>query len=163
MHGSSKNNKGARMSNDEPLPFDRPMPGDPQPAFSDVDRDFASDSLKRLISQAERRALPWRPVDRGDMVAGKVIDISEAESDFNKDESVPLVTIETPSDALWQVFGWHTVLRRELNRKIKKGIIVVGGEVAIVYLGPDPNAATSGRNPTELYQVYAEAPVSKVR
>jgi hypothetical protein len=142
------------MSDDEPLPFDRPLEGYGKTADG-PDMQGASDNLKKLMSQASRKATPWRP-EAGDVIGGTVIDIGEAESDFG--DPAPLLTIEAPDQTLWQVFGWHTVLRRELNRRIERGVISIGSEIAVVYMGPDPAGSKSGRNPTELYQVYASAP-----
>ena len=103
------------------------------PGLSDVDKEQASEELLNLLTQVERDVEAWRP-EPGDSVYGTFRDIDDSsEGDFG---SYPILTIETPSGRLVSVHAFHTVLRRNIERKLNRGILKIGDEIAIQYRGP---------------------------
>lgn len=126
------------------------------PVITDEDKSFASPELRSMLDLAEREVSVWIADMNQRELYGKVVDISEVESDFKDDKMVPLLTIETPTSRLVQVFCWHTVLCNEVERQINRGQLVIGGSIAIVYKGSVPPKGKG--NPTEMYRVVSRPP-----
>lgn len=115
------------------------------------DKEFASPELLSLINQVDRDVVAWMPERAGDKVIGKLIDISEAGQDSEFGE-YPMLVIETPTGRLVAVHAFHTVLRREIGRKVNaKDPMVVGDLVAVAYRGE--LAASGGKNPAHMYRL----------
>jgi hypothetical protein len=127
------------------------------PVITPQDTQWASEQLRSMIDLADRTITAWVANTPGDKVFGKVVDISEVESDFQKGKMVPLVTIETPTSRLVQVFCWHTVLCNEVQRQMKRGSLVIGSDIVVAYTG---QVASKGQgNPTEMYRVVSRPAV----
>ena len=80
----------------------------------------ASESLQKLLDLVEKDVIAWRP-EAGDIVAGTLRDVSESnEGDFG---SYIILLVETPTGKLVQVHCFHTVLRRDIDRRLQKGTL----------------------------------------
>lgn len=134
------------MSNEEGF-----LPYDP----ADLDHSMASKELLDLLDQVELDLPGWLPQEQP-KIGGKVVDISEATSDFqrspeNPDGNYPLVIIQSPSGKLTAIHCFHTVLRKEIVRRTGKGQLKIGDLIAISYKGP--GVASAGKNAAEMYRV----------
>lgn len=89
----------------------------------------------------------WRP-EPGDRVIGKVVGLDERQGDY---EPYPVVTIQTSTNELVAVHGFHSVLKNELAKLAPQ----VGDEVGIVYKGKT-EPKTKGGNEYENYKVVIE-------
>ena len=119
----------------------------------DADIQLASESLQKLFDLVDRDVIAWRPMV-GDKVGGTLRDISESsEGEFGK---YLILMVETPSGRLVNVHCFHTVLRNEVERKIKRGYLATGDEIAIAYLGEKPSS--SGRSDVHMYRVVSHRP-----
>ena len=108
----------------------------------------SSESLKRLQSLVERETTAWQPND-GDVIVGTLRDVTDsAEGDYG---SYPIVLIETEDKQLVTVHAFHTILRREIERKLQRGTLKLGDEIAILYVGKLPGKG--GREPANNYRV----------
>lgn len=124
------------------------------PGLQELDREQASPELLGLLSQVERDVTAWRP-EPGDSVYGTLRDIEDSsEGDFG---SYPIIIIETPSAKLVSVHAFHTILRRNLERKMNRGILKIGDEIAIQYRGVS-GEGKGGKNPAEMYRVAVRRP-----
>lgn len=127
------------------------LPFDP----ADLDHTMASKELLDLLDQVDHDIAGWLPQEQP-KIGGKVVDISEAVSDFQKspenpDGKYPMVVIETPSGKLVAIHCFHTVLRNEIVRRTNKGQLKIGDQIAIAYRGQ--GSASSGKNAPEMYRV----------
>jgi hypothetical protein len=114
----------------------------------------APDSLAKLIDLVQRDVIAWRP-GAGDIVAGVLVDISESsEGDFG---SYLILLIETPTGKLVQVHCFHTVLRRDIERRLQRGTLKTGDEIAIMYVG-EADRAGKGKSAANLYRVVVNRP-----
>jgi hypothetical protein len=119
----------------------------------DLEYGTASDSLKKLFDNVIKDVHSWRP-EPGDVIGGMLIDISDStEGEFG---SYVILTIETPSGRLVSVHCFHTVLRREIERKLERGTLRVGDEIAIMYVGE--GEAQGSRSAANLYRVVVNRP-----
>ena len=126
------------------------------PGLTDIDREQANDDLLNLLNQVERDVTAWRP-EAGDSVFGVFRDIDDSsEGDFG---SYPILIIETPSSRLIAVHAFHTVLRRNIERKLTRGVLKIGDEIAIQYRGP-VGEGKGGKNPAEMYRVAVHRPTN---
>ena len=124
------------------------------PGLTDIDKEQASESILNLITQVERDVTAWRP-EPGDSVYGVFRDIDDSsEGDFG---SYPILIIESTSGRLVAVHAFHTVLRRNIERKLNRGILRIGDEIAIQYRGP-VGEGKGGKNPAEMYRVAVHRP-----
>lgn len=124
------------------------------PGLTDVDKERASEELLGLLAQVEKDVTAWRP-EPGDSVYGTFRDVDESsEGDFG---SYPILTIETPSGRLVSVHAFHTVLRRNIERKLSRGILKIGDEIAIQYRGTT-GEGKGGKNAPEMYRVAVRRP-----
>jgi hypothetical protein len=120
-----------------------------------VDLGNASGELERLLNQVEKEVVAWRP-NPGDKVGGILRDISDSsEGDYG---SYPILQIETPSGLLVAVHCFHTVLRNEVQRKVEKGTLQVGDQIAILYVGQ--GIAQGSKNAPEMYRIAVSRPTS---
>lgn len=126
------------------------LPYDP----ADLDRSKASEDLLGLLDQVDRDIVGWKP-NPGDKVYGKLVDITEGESEWGP---YPLLVIETPSGRLVGVHAFHTVLKKEVERKIARGTMHIGVGIAIAYRGE--GNARGGNNAPNMYRI-AISPVAK--
>jgi hypothetical protein len=114
----------------------------------------ASESLQKLLDLVEKDVIAWRP-EAGDVVAGTLRDVSESsEGDFG---SYIILLIETPTGALVQVHCFHTVLRRDIERRLQRGTLKTGDELAIMYVG-EADRAGKGKSAANLYRVVVNRP-----
>lgn len=130
------------MSN---TPFDGDALDRIESVFGNV--EDVPDEFKGLLDQVGRDVVGWKPAP-GDTVIGTLVDISEAESEYG---SYPLLTVEVPGARLVGVHCFHTVLRREIERKLARNLLHVGDQIAVQYRGE--GVATSGRNAPNMYRV----------
>lgn len=114
----------------------------------------ADDDLLKLLELVDKDVIAWRP-EPGDYVAGTLRDISESsEGDYG---SYIILMIETPAGKLVNVHCFHTVLRRDIDRRIQRGALRVGDQIAIKYLGK-AEKADKGKSAAELYRVVVNRP-----
>jgi hypothetical protein len=114
----------------------------------------ASESLTKLLDLVDKDVIAWRP-EAGDVVAGTLRDISESsEGDFG---SYIILLIETPTGKLVQVHCFHTVLRRDIERRLQRGTLKTGDEIAIKYVG-EADRAGKGKSAANLYRVVVNRP-----
>jgi hypothetical protein len=118
-----------------------------------VDMGNPSGELERLIEQVEKEVVAWRP-NPGDKVFGILRDITDSsEGDFG---SYPILQIETPNGILVGVHCFHTILRNEVTRKVAKGTLQLGDQIAILYVGQ--GVAQGGKNAPEMYRIAVARP-----
>jgi hypothetical protein len=114
----------------------------------------APESLQKLLDLVQKDVIAWRP-DPGDYVAGTLRDVSESsEGDFG---SYIILLIETPTGKLVQVHCFHTVLRRDIERRLQRGTLKTGDEIAIMYIG-EADKAGKGKSAANLYRVVVNRP-----
>lgn len=114
----------------------------------------APESLQKLLDLVQKDVVAWRPEPQ-DYVGGILRDISESsEGDFG---SYIILLIETPSGTLVQVHCFHTVLRRDIERRLQRGTLKTGDEIAILYVG-EAAQAQKGKNAANLYRVVVNRP-----
>lgn len=92
---------------------------------------------------AKPAAIPWVP-NPGDAVAGTVVDIQTAESEYGE---YPLIELDTGSKNL-SIHAYHSTLQREIERRNVK----TGDKLAIAFLG-EKASKTKGHNPFYRYRV----------
>lgn len=126
------------MSNDTGF-----LPYDPK----EINSAMSGQHLRDLLDQVEQDTEAWMP-EPGDKVGGTLVDVDEASSDFG---DYPLITIKTPNGSLVNVHAFHTVLRNTLNKKLAKGMLKVGDQIAIMYKGE--GEARDGKNAPNMYRV----------
>src|SRR5271170_3113327 len=81
------------------------------------------DSLAKLVELVQKDVVAWRP-ESGDYVAGTLRDVSESnEGDFG---SYIILLIEKANGTLVQVHCFHTVLRRDIERRLQRGTLKTG-------------------------------------
>lgn len=121
----------------------------------DVDEMFGADSpedddfvdVDDLLNQVvEDDSEGWVPTEKGEGIAGIVVNVGETRSDFASDGENPMcptVTIQTKTGDKWRVIGYGAVLKRELLDKDPK----VGDMMAVKYFGEKPikNGRFAGR------------------
>ena len=116
----------------------------------------ASDDLLQLLDQVDKEVVGWRP-SAGDKIVGTVRDITEAETgDFGE---YPIITIETPNHSFVAVHAFHTILKRDVERRMLRGTLRQGDEIAIAYVGQ--GVAQGGKNAPEMYRVAVRRPERK--
>lgn len=124
------------------------------PGIEDLDYQNATEGMRNLLDQVERDVTGWRP-EPGDKVWGIVRDITDSdEGDFG---THPILVIETPTGTLVGVHCFHRVLRNDVERKIARGTLVIGTEIAIQYRGI-VGEGKGGKNPPEMYRVAVRNP-----
>jgi hypothetical protein len=123
-------------------------------AVASIEQHFSfqtpqSDSLRDLINQVERDVIGWRP-QPGDVVAGVVKDITDSnEGDFG---SYVIIVVETEDKQLVGVHCFHTTLRRDIERRLQRGTLRTGDEIAIMYRG-EGQSSNASRSAPNLYRV----------
>jgi hypothetical protein len=120
----------------------------------DLEYTEITDSLAKLLDLVEKDVIAWRP-EPGDVVAGTLYDITDSsEGDFG---SYTILLIETPGETLVNVHCFHTILRREIDRRLAKGTLKTGDEIAIKYIG-EAGRAGQGKSAPNLYRVVVNRP-----
>lgn len=110
--------------------------------------------IQKLFDLVDREIIAWRP-EPGDKVGGTLRDITESnEGDFG---AYTILLIESPDGRLHGVHCFHKVLRGEVDRRIKRGSLQVGDQIAILYIGEADKAGT-GKNPANMYRVAVRRP-----
>ena len=126
---------------------------DSDPAASAAPEEEMYDAtLEELLAQVDQDVKGWLPKD-GDKIAGTVVDVTDGTSDYG---TYPLLTIQTPSGKLVGVHCFHQVLRNDIERKIEKGKLAEGWNIAIAYKGE--GAASEGKNAPHMYRVATRPP-----
>lgn len=123
-----------------------------QDAGLDKAQDFFTgepvpDEYQDLVNSAEQEVHGWLPKP-GQTLFGTVMDISEAESEYG---TYPLLIVRRPSGMLVGAHCFHTVLKREIQRKLNDGRLDIGDDIAIHYIGE--GVASQGRNAPNMYRV----------
>jgi len=95
----------------------------------------------------------WRP-EPGDVLRGKVVDVTRTQDRFNADKTYPIVTIEREDGEQVAVHAFHIVLQNAL-RQVRP---MPGDSLAIKYGGRkarkgDDEATTDDRDKFHVYQV----------
>lgn len=110
--------------------------------------------IQKLFDLVDREIIAWRP-SPGDKVGGTLRDITESnEGDFG---SYIILLIESTDGRLWGVHCFHQVLRGDIERRLKRGTLQVGDQIAILYIGESEKAST-GKNPANMYRVAVRRP-----
>lgn len=125
-----------------------------QAAFGGEDVSASSESLSKLLDMVDKDVIAWRP-EAGDVVAGTLRDVSD--SSENEFGSYVILMIETPTGKLVNVHCFHTVLRRDIERRLQRGTLKTGDEIAIKYIG-ESDRADKGKNAPNLYRVVVNRP-----
>jgi len=125
-----------------------------QAAFGGEDVTQASEGLSKLLDMVDKDVIAWRP-EAGDVVAGTLRDVSD--SSENEFGSYVILMIETPTGKLVNVHCFHTVLRRDIERRLQRGTLKTGDEIAIKYIGT-ADKSEKGKNAAELYRVVVNRP-----
>lgn len=112
-----------------------------------ADREYMTQEQRDMLDDAQRNAVGWNPEVEPEIV-GEVVDISEGESEYG---TYPLVTIKTASGRDVSIHCFHTILKRDIQRRIDNNGLKVGDMLAVVYKGR--GVATGGRNAPALYNV----------
>lgn len=121
---------------------------------ADMEYGTAPESLRKLLDLVQKDVVAWRP-EPGDVVAGTLRDVSESmEGDFG---SYIILLLETPTGKLVQVHCFHTVLRRDIERRLQRGTLKTGDEIAIMYIG-EADRAGKGKSAANLYRVVVNRP-----
>lgn len=119
----------------------------------DLDYSNAPEEMRAMLDQVEQEIHAWIP-NPGDKVFGQVSDISESqEGDFG---AYPIVLIKTPSGKFIHVHCFHTILRREIERRVSRGQLVIGDYLAIKYEGQ--GEAKGGKEAARIYRVAIRRP-----
>lgn len=118
----------------------------------DVEREFASKEMQALLDKVDQDIIPWNPREHPEepKVYGTVSQITEV--DTGEYGPHTLIVIKTPSGRLRGVHCFHTVLRREIDNRIKNGTLAVDDLIAISYRGPSEKKS-QGKNPSEMYRI----------
>jgi hypothetical protein len=93
----------------------------------------------------------WVPDEKGEGIAGIVVKVGQARSDFAKDGEdpmVPSVTIQTSNGDKFRVIGYGSVLRRELLDANPH----VGDKIAVKFFGEKP--VRKGKYAGKLYKHF---------
>lgn len=128
--------------------------GEIQAAFGAEDVTASTESLSKLLEMVDKDVIAWRP-EAGDMVAGTLRDISD--SSENEFGSYVILMIETPTGKLVNVHCFHTVLRRDIERRLQRGTLKTGDEIAIKYIG-EAEKSDKGKSAANLYRVVVNRP-----
>jgi hypothetical protein len=119
----------------------------------DLDYSNAPEELRGMLDQVDQEIHAWIP-NPGDKVFGVVSDISESsEGDFG---AYPIILIKTPSGKFVHVHCFHTILRREIDRRVSRGQLGVGDLIAIKYEGE--GEASKGKQAARVYRVAIRRP-----
>lgn len=129
-------------------------PEEVKAAFGAEDVTSSSESLAKLLEMVDKDVIAWRP-EAGDVVAGTLRDISD--SSENEFGSYVILMIETPTGKLVNVHCFHTVLRRDVERRLQRGTLKTGDEIAIKYIG-EAEMAGKGKSAANLYRVVVNRP-----
>jgi hypothetical protein len=110
--------------------------------------------LNDLIDLVNKDVEAWRP-EPGDVVAGTLRDVSESsEGEYG---SYIIILLETSKGSLVQVHCFHTVLRRDIERRLQRGTLKSGDQVAIKYIGESEQTG-KGKSAANLYRVVVNRP-----
>ena len=105
------------------------------------------DEYSDLLDQVESDVVGWRP-EPGDTVVGILVDHTEGESEWG---TYPLLTIKKVDGELIGVHCFHTVLKKEVGRKLERGTMKIGDKIAVAYRGE--GTAKGGNNAPQMYRI----------
>lgn len=108
------------------------------------------DSLKSLLGRLDIQAEGWKPKP-GDTAFGTLVDMADGESEYGV---YPLLTLEAPGGQYVNVHCFHTVLKREVERRQARGTIKIGDQVAVRYLGQI--GASQKGSPSHMYRLAVD-------
>lgn len=116
--------------------------------------DTPRDLLSELGDASD--ATPWIPENAGEGIQGVVLDVDSFPGDFADQKTgeypaIPMITVKAADGEARTVKGYHTVLRKELDKKAPQ----VGDTLAVLYQG-EREAKVKGRKPTKLYAVAVQ-------
>lgn len=117
--------------------------------------DENMEGFEDLLGVVEQDVKGWLPKD-GDNVFGVVAEVTEGSSEWG---DYPLITIEQPSGKLVNVHCFHTVLKNNVERKIKAGKLTEGCRIAISYRGTG-ESSKSGQSDFHIYRVAVKPPAA---
>lgn len=98
------------------------------------------------------------PPQAGDSITGTIVDISDATSDYGE---YPLLVIKDEQNELIALHCFHLVLKNDIERKIARRTLVIGGLIAVTYHGEKENKNPS-KNAANMYRVIVRPPAAKV-
>jgi hypothetical protein len=113
-----------------------------QPTPQSGDADYND-----LLDQVESDVVGWRP-EPGDTIVGILVDITEGEGDWGP---YPLLSIKTLDGELVGIHCFHTVLKKEVTRKIDREQMKIGDKIAVAYRGE--GTAKGGNNAPQMYRI----------
>lgn len=121
--------------------------------FGDEDMSLEED-IQDLFGLVDKDITAWRP-SPGDRVGGILRDITDSnEGDFG---SYVILLIERPDGSLTGVHCFHKVLRGDIERRLERGTLQVGDQIAIKYIG-ESGKVTTGKNAANMYRVAVRRP-----
>lgn len=83
-----------------------------------------------LLDEMDLDVVAYRPESAGEGVEGVVVALDVTSSEYTTDE-IPVITLKTDEGVYRGIRGYHTTLRRELD----KLALQVGDRLAVVYEG----------------------------
>lgn len=122
------------------LPFDR----------HEIDRSSLTPELAEMLDQSERDYVGWNPDERP-QVAGTVADIQPG-CDCGGYGPHYIVFVDQPNGEGVGIHVFHTVLRSQLENKIKAGNVRQGDLIVIAFTGKTP-AKVKGHGDQYNYRV----------
>lgn len=119
----------------------------------DLDYSNAPEELRGMLDQVDQEIHAWIP-NPGDKIFGTVSDISEStEGEYG---AYPIILVKTPSGKFVHIHCFHTILRREIDRRVSRGQLVVGDLIAIKYDGEGERSG--GKEAARIYRVAIRRP-----
>jgi hypothetical protein len=109
------------------LPFDR----------QEIDKSALPEELRQLLDQSEKEYVGWNPEEQPQVV-GTVADI-QTNCDCGGYGAHNIIFIDSPVGSSVAVHCFHTILRSQVDERIRLGKISAGDLIAISYLGTKPS------------------------
>ena len=109
------------------LPFER----------REIDKDQLPEEFRQMLEQSEKEYLGWNP-DEQPQVIGTIADI-QTNCDCGGYGAHNILFIDSPVGNSVAVHCFHTILRSQVDDRIRLGKISAGDLIAISYLGTKPS------------------------
>lgn len=109
------------------LPFDR----------QEIDKSALPAELREMLEQSEKDFIGWNPEERPQVI-GTVADI-QTNCDCGGYGPHNIIFIDSPVGEAVAVHCFHTILRSQVDDRIRSGKISSGDLIAISYLGTKPS------------------------
>jgi hypothetical protein len=122
------------------LPFER----------HEIDRSSLPPELAEMLDQSERDYVGWNPAERP-QVAGTVADI-QANCDCGGYGPHNIVFVDQPNGEGVAIHVFHTILRSQLEDKIRTGKLQQGDLIVVAFAGTTPSK-TKGHADQNNYRV----------